>query len=232
MVGNFIGTDSRGENLANGAGVVIGSSSNTIGGTTASAANVIGFNISEGILVSGTDAAKNVVLGNFIGTDAAGANLGNPIGLMVETPSNTIGGTSTGAANIIGFSASEGIEITGQGASDNLVAGNFIGTNSSGANMGNPVGVSLETGLEFTIGGTSPGYAANVFGFNSTAGLQITGAAATNEVVIGNLFGTNASTANLGNFVGVQEEAGSNTIGGSAARHAGNVFGFNTTRAL
>ena len=66
-----------------------------------------------------------------------------------------------------------------------------------------------------TIGGTSSG-AANLFGFNSAAGLQIAG---TNELVIGNLFD------NEGNgTVGVLDNAGGNTIGGTSAG-AANDFG-------
>ena len=75
-----------------------------------------------------------MVLGNFIGTNASGANLGNTgDGVLIDSvaSNNTIGG-----ANTIGFNGT-GIEILGSGAISNVVLGNFIGTNASGANLGN-----------------------------------------------------------------------------------------------
>ena len=134
LVGNFIGTNTNGDNLGNLVGVAVENGSNTIGGITTAAANVIGFNTLEGVLVSGPSATSNVVEGNFIGTDANGANLGNPTGIVVDSGGNTIGGTTTGAANIIGFNSAAGV-LTQSGP--NVVEGNFIGTDANGANLGN-----------------------------------------------------------------------------------------------
>jgi large repetitive protein len=226
LLGNLIGTDASGANLGNGAGVIIHTSGNTIGGTTPAAANVIGFNTSEGILISGTTASDNVVLGNLIGTNATGANLGNPIGVSLETGSNTIGGTSPGSANVFGFNSTAGLEINGAGATNEFVAGNLFGTNASGADVGNVVGVLLQTGNN-TIGGTSSS-AANVFGFNTNAGLLIRAA---DDVVSGNLFGTNASGANLGNVNGANVQGANNTIGGTSTV-AANIFGFNSSTGI
>ena len=154
LVGNFIGTDATGANRGNGAGIISTTSGNTIGGITAGAANVIGFNTSEGLFLSGAGASGNVVLGNFIGTNPAGANLSNPIGVNVQSPANTIGGTSTGAANILGFATSEGVLLSGDVASGNVVLGNFIGTNAAGANLGNSIGVNIGSGNN-TLGGAT-----------------------------------------------------------------------------
>ncbi len=226
VVGNFIGTDRSGTNVGNGAGVIIGTANNTIGGTAAGAGNVIGFNTSDGILLRATNAPANVVLGNFIGTDADGDNLGNPIGLSVQSRFNTIGGTSPGSANIFGFSSTAGLQISGANGTNEVVVGNLFGTTAAGGIAGNALGLQDETGSN-TIGGSSSG-AANVFGFNSTFGMLITGA---DDVVTGNLFGTNLSGTTMENEVGLVVQSGSNTIGGASAG-AGNIFGANEAAGL
>jgi hypothetical protein len=229
VIGNLIGANAAGANLANSIGVIVGSQSNTIGGATPGAANVFGFNSTAGVQITGSGATANVVLGNFFGTGASGGRLPNTVGMIVESAGNTIGGTTPGAANVFGNEVTAGLQFTGAGATANVVLGNFFGTNGNGDNLGNPVGISLDGGLN-TIGGPAAGMG-NVFGFNSSAGLIIVGVDATDETVIGNLFGTNAAGANLGNAVGVLLQTGNNTIGGTSPGTA-NVFGFNTSAGL
>ena len=74
-----------------------------------------------------------MVLGNFIGTNASGAGLGNShAGVVIEAEANR---NTVGPGNSIGFNGA-GVEFN-SGATANLVLGNFIGTNASGANLGN-----------------------------------------------------------------------------------------------
>jgi hypothetical protein len=229
VLGDFIGTDSAGRNLANPIGIAVNSQNNTIGGATSGAANVIGNNTSEGILISGDRSISNVVLGNFIGTSATGANLGNNIGVLLQAANNTIGGTSAGAANVFGFNTQAGLQITGAGATNEVVTGNFFGTNASGDNLGNVVGALVQTPNN-TIGGSSV-TSANVFGNNIQFGLVINGTSATDNLVLGNFFGTNTGEKTLTNLVGLIVESASNTIGGAAAQSA-NVFGANDVAGL
>ena len=63
--------------------MVIGSPGNTVGGTTPAAANLIDLD-QTGVSISGAAASANVVLGNFIGTDPAGHNLGDTVGVVVN----------------------------------------------------------------------------------------------------------------------------------------------------
>src|SRR5205807_1588513 len=81
VLGNLIGTNVTGlAKLGNNSGVILaaGATANTIGGTTAAAANVISGNSVIGLDLDGIATTGNVVLGNFIGTDVHGtAGLGN-----------------------------------------------------------------------------------------------------------------------------------------------------------
>jgi len=233
---NLIGTDPTGKlaGPGNQVGILIdgvsGGSAATIGGTAASTSNTIGFNAGAGVSIGGTGAAGNVVKGNFIGTNATGDNLGNGFGIVVDSGSNTIGGTTTAAGNVIGFTSTDGIQLSGAGATGNVVLGNFIGVDSASHDRNNSsVGVEIFAASGNTIGGLS----GNTFGFNNTAGLQIDGGSSGN-LVTGNLFGTDSSNTQLGNGVGVLINTSggvNNTIGGTTPG-AANTFKFNTTAGI
>ncbi len=136
--GNLIGTDTTGtQPLGNSdQGIYLGSETygNTVGATTAGAGNIISANGNEGIWIDG--GSKEVVLGNLIGTDASGNTaLGNAYsGIYFDAGAsyNTIGGTGTGAGNVISGNHEFGIEVVGYGTSQNLVIGDEIGTTASG----------------------------------------------------------------------------------------------------
>ena len=107
LAGNLVGTDATGTKALgnNITGIMLeGAPGNTIGGLTALARNVISANVQDGILLHGGGASNNVIQGNFIGTTAAGTtalgNVGNGIEI-VSGGNNTIGGTATGAGNVI-----------------------------------------------------------------------------------------------------------------------------------
>ena len=233
VLGNVIGTRSTSStnNQGNANGIVInGAAGNTIGGTTAAAANVIGFSSQDGVeIVFGPPASNNVVVGNLIGTNAGGGALVNGVGIEVRSASgNVIGGTATGDANTIGFNTTAGVEIDASSV-NNVVVGNFIGTDSTHDNRGNSIGVlfASDSGSNNTIGGTTAA-AANTIGFNATAGIQMLSTSGTGNVVVGNLIGTDGNVSdNLNNQFGIQISGSpGNTIGGTATG-AANVIGFN-----
>jgi CSLREA domain-containing protein len=136
--GNFIGTDISGtiEIGNSGAGISIGdASNNTIGGTAAGAGNVISGNNGPGLSIDDSSTTGNIVLGNFIGTDVTGTDsLGNAgHGVFINDASNNIiGGTTDAARNIISANLQYGVRIEGSNAYDNLVQGNYIGTDATG----------------------------------------------------------------------------------------------------
>ncbi len=110
-----------------------GGSGNTIGGTTATARNVIADNGSNGSRYGiEDDSSGTLVEGNYVGTDVTGSvalgNVGG--GIFVAASDNTIGGASSGAGNLVSGNAASGVFI--YLTSETLVQGNLIGTNASG----------------------------------------------------------------------------------------------------
>src|SRR5439155_4495539 len=104
------------------------------GGATAAARNVIDANGELGVWIS-INSTSNQVLGNYIGVDPTGARaLGNARGVRVDAGSanNTIGGTLTGAGNVISGSTGYGLEILDSNTTGTVVQGNYIGTNPAG----------------------------------------------------------------------------------------------------
>ncbi len=192
VAGNYVGTDVSGtKDLGNtSSGVFLGASNNTVGGAMAGERNVISGNDTEGVLISGNNSTGNKVWGNYVGTDKSGtANLGNGnSGVVVsEAPNNAIGGTTPGARNIISGNNESGIFIGGADATGNEVAGNFIGTDASGAKaLGNTLqGVFVYFAPNNTIGGTTAG-ARNIITGNGGDGVGVFGAGATGNRILSN----------------------------------------------
>ncbi|MBD2541657.1 esterase-like activity of phytase family protein, partial [Coleofasciculus sp. FACHB-SPT36] len=230
IAGNFIGTNAAGNAVAGNSrwGVFInGSSNNIIGGTTAGTRNIISGN-SVGLFV--TDSG-NQIQGNYIGTDVTGnVDLGNTAdGISIQGTNNIIGGTTTGARNVISGNNQNGVSISQVGSTGNQVLGNYIGTNATGtADLGNTQnGVEIQYAPNNIIGGATAG-AGNVISGNNNNGIWITGNTATGTQVLGNYIGTNASgKVAIGNSLrGITVSAPDNTIGGTAAG-AGNVISGN-----
>ncbi len=241
--GNYIGTDASGlAAVGNGTGVSFLRTNDTIvGGTVAGAGNVISGNNGDGISLDGS---RNLIQGNLVGTNAAGAaalpNVGVGIRLLADGSNagsdNTIGGTMPGARNIISGNGAGGnghgirfeLQATTAG---NLIQGNYIGTDINGTvalgNAGSGIQIfesQPSTGVN-TIGGTTAA-ARNVISANGGSGIFGGGHGI---LIQGNFIGTDAGgTGDLGNAAfGIDLQCvDNNAIGGSAAG-AGNVIGFN-----
>ena len=149
---------------------------------------------------------------------------------------NTIGGTASGAGNVISANGAYGVWITGDGTTQNLVQSNTIGTDITGtAALGNGYsGVQIDSGAaNNTIGGTIPADS-NLISANRNYGVHITGAGTTGNLVQGNTIGTDITgTVALGNVQGggaVDNGAVNNTVGGLTT--SDDVFhGFDFTSA-
>jgi titin len=197
--GNLIGTVADGTHgLGNGrAGIGISRApGNTIGGTAASAGNLLSANGDAGVYLIADGATGNLIQGNTIGTDLTGTvALGNTYeGIYVErAPTNTIGGAAPGAGNLISGNGTRGIWLTN--ASWNVIQGNLIGTTRDGlGNLGQVFhGVECEVGAcNNTIGGA--GTAGNRIAFAQTmyAGVRIRNDS-TNNAILGNAIFSNGA---------------------------------------
>lgn len=243
--GNFIGTDPSGTVARpNGSdGIFVVTSNNLIGGTAPAARNVISAS-SRGIYVfsPGVPAINNSIQGNLIGTNAAGTSaIPNFIGVLIEQPNNSIGGTVVGARNIVSGNSEQGIALVAAGPT--TVQGNYIGLDVTGtAALGNGnVGLSISGGsIGSQIGGTVAG-AGNVIAASGTlANVRL---ANINNIFQGNLVGTNAAGTAApiglpptpfpvdGLLIDIIPGGSLNVIGGTSSG-AGNTFAFNTGNGI
>jgi titin len=238
VLGNFIGTDVNGAlALTNhNSGVsVSGGGGNQIGGTNAGAGNVLSGNALDGITLTGGTAA-NLVQGNLIGLTAAGASAlrNNQNGITISGgTANLIGGA---ARNVISGNANHGVDIVTVTDSGNIVRGNYIGTDVTGAlPVANQQAGVYIAGCSNQVGGTSVGMG-NVISGNTEQGVWIVGNAgnAAGNVIQGNLIGvTAAGTVSLGNGVssgastGIGISTAANNVVGGTVAGAGNVISGN-----
>jgi Bacterial Ig-like domain (group 3)/Right handed beta helix region len=208
--GNMIGTDIGGtQPLGNPySGITISSSAGvTIGGTAAGAGNLIAWSQFDGIVLDYVATSDNLIQGNTIahngaaGGSWAGIRIFNePSTVNLASTDNTIGGSSTGAANVITNNSGPGVEVDGPYAVNTLVEGNFIGTDASGSpGLGNSIGVDAE-------GSSTSLIENNVIASSSGAGVLIDGnptvinGSATSNTIRGNSIHDNGGLGiDLGN---------------------------------
>ncbi|HEY1380878.1 MAG TPA: right-handed parallel beta-helix repeat-containing protein, partial [Gemmataceae bacterium] len=151
-------------------------------------------------------------------------------GVFISSPDNLVGGTSTAARNVI--SANDlGVDIGRNSSSDvtdNLVQGNYIGTDATGtADLGNiGDGVLVQGYSGNTVGGPAAG-AENVISGNGRDGIELSATGAT--AVQGNLIGTDAAgTTALGNDLrGVLLNGAQDSLIGGSGAGEGNVISGN-----
>ncbi len=148
----YIGTRGT-DDVGNGAaGVFVDDGSNNrIGGETAWSANLISGNGGPGVLVKG--GTGNIVAGNFIGVDAFGARaLPNAIGVKLHNAAQvTVGGTSSGARNLISGNIGAGIFV--DAGHQNQIYGNVIGLDLNQTRaLGNGEGILVRNAQRTDIG--------------------------------------------------------------------------------
>jgi titin len=206
VAGNYIGTNITGAAaLGNtNAGISISGSNNRVGTDSDGVAdvdetNVISGNGNAGVYISGN---FNTISGNRIGTDTTGAApLGNGAsGVILLGDENLIGIDGVALPHAIGrniISSNEGANVTIYG-NDNMVSGNYIGSNSTGnASLGvSDYGILLWDGADGNLVGTNgdgdaDGSERNLISGNTFDGVRI--ANAYNNQIAGNYIGTNAT---------------------------------------
>ena len=154
-------------------------------------------NAGQGTDLGGSGTQDTTVIGNLIGTNSDGtiaiSNGGDGIEIN-DAFNNTIGGSADGPSNVISGNTGDGVEITGTGATGNVVAGDYIGTDMNGTvAIADGTGVEIDTSASGnTIGGltSTPGLGLGNVVSGNTNDLLLYGSA---DVVAGNLIGLNAA---------------------------------------
>ena len=243
VVGNYIGVNASGTgSIANGdIGVELNEApNNTIGGTSASARNILSGNIGAGLFMTGAATAGSHIEGNYIGTNAAGTaaipnrKMGIGIGFSpgaIGARNNTIGGTTgttpggacTGSCNLISGNLQNGILILGSESFNNHFVGNYIGTNAAGTGgIGNGldgIGI-LETPNTEVGDGTAAGR--NIISSNGGSGIVVAGSSAAATRINGNYIGESTQQGSLGNV-----NPGIVVVGAVDTAILGNSIAFN-----
>jgi hypothetical protein len=163
-------------------------------------------------------AGNCVVAACFIGTDQTGTapspNRRNGIIVFAGADNNVIGGTASGAGNVISSNLGAGVRIGGTGTTGNKVQGNAIGLGFGrvGA-LPNTLGVWITNGAS---GNTIGGSVGNTISGNATAGLVVAGPTTTANRVSKNRIGTDdtgtVARGNGGDGVFIGASAKSNTV--------------------
>ena len=137
--GNFLDTNSNGDDLGSSSNALrIGGDNNQVGGTTAAAQNVIGHTNTNAVVVGGSN---NTLQGNFIGVTPGGTDIGHSgSNILVTGNDNAIGGVGTGAGNTLA-NASWGVAL--EANTGNAVRGNAISNQS-------------QQGIDFDRDGVTP----------------------------------------------------------------------------
>ena len=224
IAGNRIGVNSAGTAAFGNtnSGIIVDGATTTgimIGGAGSGAGNVISGNAGTGIQLSAGVSGVGIVR-NLIGTNAAGnAAIGNAWGVYLmgtDTALNTI------SQNVVSGNTANGLDFR-NGAHDNVVTGNLIGSDLTGTlripNAGD--GVLITDGANTnSIGGTGAG-AGNIFVGNN-AGIVLGNTH--DNLIQGNWVGTNPALASgLGGTYGVYLNTNNSLVGGMAVGAANTI---------
>lgn len=197
-----IGTNaSATDSLPNLQGIAINNSyGNTIGGNVAySSRNIISGNTDGGVVINGTGSYNNTLFGNFIGTDITGSTRidnGNGVVIM-NSGNNTIGGHTAFERNIISGNFEAGVILNGSGADNNMIKGNYIGTDSTGTQiLYNHAGIIIKSNSKSNIiGGSACSNEKNIISGNSEIGIYIE--ASDSNIMLGNYIGPDVTGLNM-----------------------------------
>lgn len=233
--GNFVGVDRSGTaTVGNYDGISIEGTakSNDIGGTTEGERNIVSGNFAYGIPIIGVYAMYNKIYGNYIGTDISGSYaIPNTYGVLFDDGSsyNIVGGDTDLHRNIISGNSGYGVFVYNNGTNNNIVKGNFIGTDKTGT-------LAIPNGNGIVIDG-APVYNYidnNVISGNAQQGIDIHSTYTDHNVITRNKIGTDCTgqlpLGNLYDGIRIAEGAKYNIIGGSVAE--GNIIANNGSAGI
>ncbi|CAA9249218.1 MAG: hypothetical protein AVDCRST_MAG93-1672 [uncultured Chloroflexia bacterium] len=222
IVNNIVGLDPTGtrrvRNWGDGIDVNEGVQNTVIGGTQPGEGNVISGNQGEGVEISHfITTTRNLVMGNFIGTDLAGRNsapevtMNRGFGVSLE---DRVTGNTVGPNNIIANNGKGGIYVSGigtnptpglipgpvgelqQAADGDRITSNSIGLDIDGAPAGNGfIDGGFGDGIWLNSNTQQAVIEGNKIAYNAGAGVRITGARSDFNRVSRNSFRSNGGLA-------------------------------------
>jgi hypothetical protein len=199
----------------NGFGVYIGAG----GANNQVATNLITSNRLAGVQMDDPGTTGNSVRGNVIAN-----NLMHGVLIQGGASNNMLGGDGPALGNDIRSNGGFGIVLVGETTTGNVLAANRIGA------AGAPGGGNAQAGIFIGAPKNTVGVSGlpNVIVGNASAGVVLSGHAATGNVVTANLIGIDPNGTPRANRFGVFIEAGAsgNTVGGNLAG-SGNVISGN-----
>ncbi len=222
-----LGLDGVTDSGNNGHGIIINptSTGNIIGGTTLAERNIIsGNNNGHAIIV--TASSGNYIIGNYLGTNAAGsAAVANSfMGVQMDNSSNnTIGGASLDSSNLISGNGQTAIQIIG--GNFNRILGNTIGLQADKSSaLGNSGSGIYLNNTNFTQIGGIGALSGNIISSNNSIGINIENSRSTS--IKSNIIGTSQNTqlarGNMAN--GIQLTNSRQTIIGGDHLTEGNII--------
>ncbi len=259
--GNKIGTDTTGTvSMGNGncgiqiqgndGSILVASDNTQIGGTSASERNIISGNTNQGININ-LGVSNTIIQGNYIGVDSTGmtALANGQQGISINgfngtdsLPCNNtqIGGTVSGARNIISGNLSSGIQLNND-VHDTVIQGNYIGVGSDGITtiLNGFVGILLAGSSTTTVTGTIIGgttsSARNIISGNTNNGIYLQNNVH-DSIIQGNYigFGSDGTTPIGNGLYGIQiqgsgAQASTNNLIGGTTTAAQNIIANNTS---
>ena len=227
---NHLGTDTTGsisEPNTRGGFLIDRSSDNEI------LDNVISGNDGVGGWIYRSESVNNLVQGNLIGVTADGVSLlkndNTGIAIASEASQNTI------RENVISGNTGYAIHIFEEGTTENVVAGNLIGTNQSGDDsIPNSGGVWIGDGAKRNVIGGTNSNDGNTISGNTRTGVVLMDSGTEQNQVIGNRIGTDLlGTGELPNQTGIWigNGASSNIVGGPSSEES-NVISGNSSQGI
>lgn len=205
------------------------------------------FDFQRTVRLWGAGASGNEIVGNFIGTDAAGTfgqstRTINSTGVHLErgASNNRIGRSGPANRNVISGNGDRGIGIFDPGTDANTIRNNVIGLSPHGSRLRNwGHGIDINYNASHNVIGGSTSANRNVLSGNELSAVEIshdrTGGTTTGNVVVGNLIGTDltgqsgASTYRNREFgVNIEGRATCPTVSSCQPDVSGNIVEANT----
>jgi hypothetical protein len=202
---NYLGITNNNQLMPNGVGILVSEGSNEIGKDVIGADNIICGSTVAGIILG--FGSGNIIENNYIGTNIeAQTNLGNVIGIDINSDGNLIGGSSVFSPNTISGNQI-GIAITAAPpdtyADQNLIVNNVIGLSKL-----QDAAVPNNNGISITNGVTNTKIYDNIIAGNTSTGIGIFAyddvSYTSGHLIYRNKIGINKNNVEYGNGIGVE----------------------------